>query len=136
LYLERSRRVLHALANLAYARLVDAGADVSHPAGGFYIFPNFESRRERLLERGITDGATFCERLLEETGVACLPGTVFGRPPGEFSARLAYVDFDGGPALDALGDLPAGELPSEDFLRRYCPRTVSGFERLAEWVGR
>jgi aspartate aminotransferase len=135
-YLSRSRRILQALSEFAYARLVAAGAEVSQPAGGFYIFPNFEARRERLLERGVVDSTVLCEQLLEDTGVACLPGSVFGRPPTEYSMRLAYVDFDGGPALEALGDLPCDALPGEDFLRTCCPRTVAGFERLAEWMGR
>jgi aspartate aminotransferase len=133
-YLDRSRRLLQALAEFAHARLVETGAEVSCPAGGFYIFPNFESHRERLLQRGIHDNASMCERLLEETGVACLPGSVFGRPPTEFSTRLAYVDFDGGPALEALAELPAGELPDAHFLRTWCPRTVAGFEHLADWI--
>ena len=43
-----------------------------------------------------------CERLLVETGVAILPGHEFGRPAEELTARLAYVNFDGEQALEAV----------------------------------
>ncbi len=43
-------------------------------------------------------------RLLEETGVALLPGAAFVRSRAELTARLAYVDFDGASALAASPD--------------------------------
>ena len=42
------------------------------------------------------------QKLLEDTGVALLPGSVFGRPEDELTARFAYVDFDGAKALAAV----------------------------------
>lgn len=43
-----------------------------------------------------------CRRLLEDTGVAILPGGDFGCSPEELTARLAYVDFNGKAAIEAL----------------------------------
>ena len=48
------------------------------------------------------------EKLLEETGVAILPGSAFGRPETELTARMAYVDFDGAKMLTALQKLEPG----------------------------
>ena len=42
-----------------------------------------------------------CEHALDRTGVAMLPGAVFGRPSAEMTARLSFVDFEGGLALEA-----------------------------------
>ncbi|MCW5725656.1 MAG: aminotransferase class I/II-fold pyridoxal phosphate-dependent enzyme [Maricaulaceae bacterium] len=131
-YLDRSRRILAALAAFATERLTAAGAAMSAPKGGFYAFPDFSVHRDALAARGVTASEEFCERLLEEAGVATLPGTAFGRPEGEFSLRLAYVDFDGGPALDALS-APGAEA-DESFLRAHAPDTVAGLERLADWA--
>ena len=35
-----------------------------------------------------------------DTGVATLPGAVFGRPRAELTLRLSYVNFDGAAALE------------------------------------
>ncbi len=40
--------------------------------------------------------------MLEEAGVAMLPGIDFGHQPDELVARMAYVDFDGRLVLEQL----------------------------------
>ena len=131
LYLDRSRALLGALADHVSARLRQAGAMVNPIKGGFYAFPDFEPVRERLAARSITTSAHLCESLLEEAGVATLPGSAFGRPQSELSLRLAFVDFDGAAALEALS---AGETLDGAFLKRHCPRVVEGIEAMARWV--
>ena len=63
-----------------------------------------------------------------------LPGSVFGRGPGELTARIAYVDFDGAQALAAAETLGPETPLSDEFLRRYCGRTLTAIERLCEWL--
>lgn len=130
-YLSRSRRILQALAHYAYDRLVSAGAHAIKPQGGFYLFPSFEPLRDRLVSRGIHTSELFCSRLLEETGVACLPGSCFGRPSEELSLRLAYVDFDGAGALHALEQRANLDM---EFLQAYCPRVVTAIDRLHDFI--
>ncbi|MEC9071332.1 MAG: pyridoxal phosphate-dependent aminotransferase, partial [Myxococcota bacterium] len=98
-YLQGSRDVLRTLALRLTGILRGAGANVPDPEGGFYLMPDFTPLAEGLAARGIHTGETLVERALEETGVAFLPGSCFGRPEGELTARLAFVDFDGGRAL-------------------------------------
>jgi aspartate aminotransferase len=129
-YLRRSRKILATLADYAYQNLSDADAVMSHSEGGFYLFPRFETCRHRLAEHGITDGQGFAERLLEETGVALLPGYCFGRPSHELSARIALVDFDGGPALEAA----ESQAVNAAFLERHCTRVTTAVDLMAEWV--
>ncbi len=131
-YLQRSRRILAELAGHAHRTLTGAGAVMSPAAGGFYLFPRFEAHRDRLTGRGIDNGRTFCERLLEETGVAVLPGDCFGRPDRELSLRLAIVDFDGETALARAADEPVDEA----FVKHHCDRVTTAIESLADWVGR
>ncbi len=99
--------------------------------GAFYLFPDFEAHRARLAARGVADSPSLTERLLEDTGVATLPGSVFGRPRTELTLRLSYVDFDGAAALAAAR---AGETVDEAFIRRHCPRTLAAIERIADWL--
>lgn len=131
LYLHRSRQVLEALANFVTDQLTEAGAQVNPIRGGFYAFPNFDPIADKLHARGITTSSELCERLLEETGVATLPGSSFGRPDSELSLRLAFVDFDGELALRALSD---GETLDEAFLNRHCPRVMEGIRAMAQWA--
>jgi aspartate aminotransferase len=46
-------------------------------AGTFYLFPNTDGA---MRARGFATDVELCERLLEETGVAIVPGTAFGAP--------------------------------------------------------
>ncbi|MEZ5395927.1 MAG: hypothetical protein R2724_24370 [Bryobacterales bacterium] len=72
--------------------------------------------------------------MLEETGVAILPGEEFGRPPEELTARLAYVDFDGSRALAAAALTPADQPLSFEFVRTYCGGVVEASQRMGEWL--
>jgi aspartate aminotransferase len=135
-YLSRSRKILGSLGRWSARRLALAGVSIGLPAGGFYLFPDFTPLADRLRARNITSSTALCSKLLAETGVAVLPGCVFGRPLGELTARLAYVDFDGARALAALeGANTNGALP-ESFMRVYCPKIFTAIDRIAEWVGR
>ncbi|MDZ5252850.1 pyridoxal phosphate-dependent aminotransferase [Clostridium sp. LIBA-8841] len=67
--------------NFTYKRLVDMGLDVEKPKGAFYIYPNVS-------KFGLTS-EEFCQRLLKEGGVACVPGDAFGKG-GEGYIRISY----------------------------------------------
>ncbi len=134
-YLWNSRRILRALGRWCAQALTEAGAIVTKPAGCFYLFPDFEPLRARLAARGIRDSATLCRRLLDETGVAILPGLEFGRDKDELTARVAYVDFDGARALAALEVLGPEATVDEPFLRTHCGQVLEAHERLAGWLG-
>lgn len=131
-YLQNSRRILQALAHYAYERLISIGAQVTEPQGGFYLFPSFEPLKDTLHARGISSGEIFCQELLEQTGVACLPGICFGRPEQELSLRLAYVDFDGEAALAALQQ---GEALDMEFLQIYCGRVITAIDAMHDFAG-
>jgi aspartate aminotransferase len=131
IYLKNCRAVMGGLCHSAWKRLINIGADVIQPMGGFYLFPNFEPLREQLVKKGIVDGKQFCERLLEATGVACLPGYEFGRPDAELSMRIACVDFNGAEALAAAGDTSKID---EAFLRNHCTRVMKAIDLLCEFV--
>jgi aspartate aminotransferase len=134
LYLQRSRRVLRQIGPAIASRLRAAGCDVDDPQGGFYLFPDLSPLRERLGAHGIHDARLLCERLLEDTGVAVLPGSDFGRSPSELSLRLAYVNFDGAAALDGVAALGDDAVADPAFLDRHCAELMTGVERMARWL--
>jgi aspartate aminotransferase len=71
------------------------GVSCVEPGGAFYAFPNIS-------ELGLS-AATVADRLLDEAGVACLPGTSFGAY-GEGHLRFSYANSVGNirRALDAF----------------------------------
>ncbi|MCB1918553.1 MAG: aminotransferase class I/II-fold pyridoxal phosphate-dependent enzyme [Candidatus Competibacteraceae bacterium] len=133
-YLAQSRRILRHLGGHVWRRLKASGARVSEPVGAFYLFPDFSPVRERLAARNIHDSAALSERLLEEAGVATLPGADFGRPPEELTLRLAYVDFDGSRALVAAQQTPIDQELDKSFLELYCPNVVQAMDAMVKWL--
>jgi aminotransferase len=65
-----------------YQRLVDMGLDVVKPEGAFYFFPSIKKFRMKSFE--------FATRLLQEQGVAVVPGDAFSTM-GEGYFRLSYA---------------------------------------------
>lgn len=68
----------------------DMGLDCFEPLGAFYVFPS-------IAKTGMTS-EVFCERLLREKEVVCVPGTAFGAC-GEGHIRCCYAT-----ALDKLSE--------------------------------
>ncbi len=133
-YLHNSRRVLKALSDWIWTTLTRSDVTVARPDGAFYMLPDFEPLREQLEAKGISDGETFCRRLLQETGVAILPGSSFGRPKKELTARLAFVDFDGARALAAAEQYSAEQPLDEEFLKIYCEKVLTAISKLCDWL--
>ena len=98
-YLFHSRRILKLIGDHCYEELKNAEVKLHKHDGGFYLFPDFSNHSSSLHSKGIRTSSQFCEQLLSDTGVALLPGSAFCRPKNEFTARLAYVNFDGARAL-------------------------------------
>jgi aspartate aminotransferase len=133
-YLHHARRILSTLGRWCYTKLTGAGLRIHPPEGAFYLFLDFTPLSERLAERGINDSKVLCERLLTETGVALLPGIEFERPPGELTARLAYVDFDGSAALAASEMIALDEPLPEEFINTRCHRVIVATDKIVNWL--
>jgi aspartate aminotransferase len=133
-YLSKCRRILSALGKYAYESLVTTGVHVAKPQGGFYLFADFTSYREKLQKREIYTSEDFCKNLLEKTGVAILPGSHFGRPKEELTTRIAYVDFDGARALEAIEQYDPGKPLDESFLETYTNNTVTAIDLMVSWI--
>jgi aspartate aminotransferase len=63
------------------------GFDFVKPEGAFYMFLNIESA----LGASMPDSSEFCKRILEEVGVALVPGVAFG---DDRYVRLSYATSD------------------------------------------
>lgn len=78
--------------------------------------------------------------MLDATGVLMLAGSFFGLPSDHLSARLAFVDFDGGAALEAIAtlELKGATVGSDAAARRFvetvCPNVADGVRRMTDWA--
>ena len=80
---EGLREVFRERREIAIAELKKIpGIKFSEPKGAFYLFPDISAF-------GL-DSKTFCDRLLEEAHVVCVPGSAFGSV-GEGFIRMAYT---------------------------------------------
>jgi aspartate aminotransferase len=133
-YLLHARRVLKVLGNEVARRLKKVGARILPPQGAFYLFPDFSPFRRALRARGIRTSQQMCTALLDDTGVAILPGSDFGRSPEELTARLAYVDFDGAAVLEASRRVPESQALDKSFVPKHCGRVMTAIDRLCDWL--
>ena len=133
-FLFHSRRILKTIGHYCSDTLSNANVNVYTPTGAFYLFPDFENYRDNLANRGILDSPTFCKQLLHETGVALLPGSVFGRDATELNARLAYVNFDGGQALKISRSFSTGSMLTMEDLGDNVLNVKDGIEKLIDWL--
>lgn len=132
-YLWHSRRILSTLGNECYRILKKGGVRVHPPEGGFYLFLDFSKNKNKLKKRGIITSRQLCETLLNDTGVAILPGEVFVRPSDELTARMAYVDFDGALALSASEMTPLDQSLPKNFNELWCLKVLSSMQLITQW---
>ena len=85
----RSRALHRAVTTAAYERVSAAGIDCRPPSGAFYLYPDFERKREALAPDGVTTGRELAEHLLERHGVGVLAGEAFGDEPAGLRVRMA-----------------------------------------------
>jgi len=121
-FLSRQRKLLSEVSEYCASSLSKVGVNVHQAQGGFYLFPEFSNFKNQLANRGITTSEQLTTALMDEIGVALLPGTAFGMPKSSLTARLAFVDFDG-----------AQIWSSENEHAEY-EKTIEGIKRLSDWL--
>ena len=88
-YVRRSAR-LHAYgASQLHETFTRLGVPCPRPAGGFYLYPDFEPWRAALARRGVATSDDLARHLLDIWGIATLPGSVFTDAPDALRLRLA-----------------------------------------------
>ncbi|MFQ3313520.1 MAG: aspartate aminotransferase [Colwellia sp.] len=99
IFLSKQIELLSEISLFCTQKLHEIGVKVHAAEGGFYLFPDFSVFANKMKERGIETSEQLTSALMEETGVALLPGSAFGMPADSLTTRLAFVDFDGSQIL-------------------------------------
>ncbi len=135
-YLWHARRIFSKLSAQCADMLRDVGARVHDPEGAFYLFPDFTPIAESLEKRGIKDSVELCDAILCENHVATISGAAFQRPENEFTLRMSYCNFDGNKAMAASETIPLHEKLPDDFLEKYCSKTLESTKRICDYVNK
>ena len=128
-YLDNSRLILKMIGDYIYKELSSVGVICQKPQGGFYMICDFSDVVNKTHE--ITNDKTLCQKILNDTGFAMLPGSDFGMEEEKLLSRIAFVDFDGSKALEMISK----EKSSPDsFLDLACPKILKGISLLKDWI--
>ena len=122
-YIKKSRNILKAIGNYVYENLKSNKVLINKPQGGFYLMPEF-------LNNKFTSSSEMCNDILNETGVALLPGSDFGFEKTKMLARLSFTDFDGQNFMNQIKDTKKIE---NELILKFAPKIVEGVDKLKKW---
>jgi len=123
-YINRTKNILNSVGRYVYNRIKSNKVLVNPPQGGFYLMPEF-------LNSKFKDSSELCDAILEETGVALLPGSSFGFEKDKMLTRLSYTDFDGKKFLENVN---TNNQLEDEVIEKYAPNIVEGTEKLSKWA--
>ena len=86
--------------------------------------PEFKNKKYK-------NSSRLCEAILNETGVAMLPGSDFGFKPKKMLTRLSYTDFNG---TEFFKNTTSYNSIDDDMIKKYAPNVVEGVSKLSNWA--
>ena len=122
-YINKSKNILSAVGNYVYENLKSNKILINKPQGGFYLMPEF-------LNKKFNSSSEMCDSILNDTGVALLPGTDFGFNPSQMLARLSFTDFDGQEFMSKIED---NQKIDNDLIANFAPKIIEGVDKLKKW---
>ena len=123
-YRLKVRSILNAVGTYVYNNLKSNKILINPPQGAFYLMPEFKNKKFK-------SSSQLCEAILNDTGVAMLPGSDFGFKPKKMLTRLSYTDFDGVEFFNNVSDYKS---ISEEIVKKYAPNVVEGTTKLSNWA--
>ena len=122
-YIKSSRNILKAVGNYVYDKLKSNKILINKPQGGFYLMPEFVTKK-------FNSSSEMCNDILNKTGVALLPGSDFGFDKKKLIVRLSFTDFDGN---NFMNEYEKKDDLNEDMIKKFAPKIVEGAEKLKKW---
>jgi len=122
-YIDNSKNILKAVGEYVYENLKSNKVSINKPEGGFYLMPEFSNGK-------FSDSNEMCSNLLKETGIALLPGSVFGFSKKKMTARLSFTDFNG---QEFMKNFSQSKKIDQSLLLKCAPKIIEGVEKLKTW---
>ena len=122
-YINDSRSILKAVGEYVFENLKSNTIIMNKPQGGFYLMPEF-------LTQKFSTSEEMCSNILNETGVALLPGSDFGFSKERMIARLSFTDFNGGEFMQNIKKTKKIDINS---ISKFAPKIIEGTKKLKLW---
>lgn len=129
-WLRASTRLHGAVARAVHRIVVSAGASCRPPTAAFYVYPDFEPRREALAERGVTDSSSLAAHLLDEFGIVVLAGHHLGDVRSALRFKAATSMLYGDTAEQQQTALDAADPVTLPHVRAVLTRIDESFAKL------
>ena len=123
-YKLKVKSILNSVGNYVYNNLKSNKILINPPQGGFYLMPEFKNKKYKTSTK-------LCEAILNDTGVAMLPGSDFGFKKNKMLTRLSYTDFDG---VEFFRNVTNYNSIDEDMIKKFAPNVVEGVSKLSNWA--
>ena len=123
-YKLKVKNILYSVGNYVYNNLKSNKILINPPQGGFYLMPEFKNKKYKTSTK-------LCEAILNDTGVAMLPGSDFGFKKNKMLTRLSYTDFDG---VEFFRNVTNYNSIDEDMIKKFAPNVVEGVSKLSNWA--
>ena len=122
-YIKNSCSILKIVGEYVFENLKSNKIHINKPGGGFYLMPEFSTKK-------FSSSEEMCKNIIDQTGVALLPGIDFGFAKERMIARLSFTDFDGSKFMKNFEK--EKKLDSET-IKKFAPKIIEGTKKLKVW---
>ncbi|RNJ75370.1 MAG: pyridoxal phosphate-dependent aminotransferase [Nitrosopumilus sp. D6] len=136
-YFETTRRIHQMMAEYTHRAFCSIeGVRATKPDGTFYLLADFNSFSGHLHRAGIHTSQKFSESLMVHPyHTAVVGGDSLVLERTDFSARIAYVDYDGGAVYARYIDSPPKTASERtEFVQKNAPRVVAGIKMIERFL--
>lgn len=135
-YFETARRIHEIMGNYTYESISEIeGVKATKPDATFYLLTDFNYYSTDFQKSKILTSQRFSESLIQHPyHTAIVGGDSLVLERTDFSARMAYVDYDGGKAFENyLNNKPKTHSDKEEFVKVNAPRVIAGIEMIKHY---
>ncbi len=135
-YFNTTRNIHQMMGEYTYHTLTAIeGVKTTKPEATFYLLADFNAFASDLQDAKITTSQKLSESLIVHPyHIAIVGGDSLVLERTDFSARIAYIDYDGSQVYQKyLQERPKSSSEKTEFVKNYAPKVVAGLDMLAEF---
>jgi len=135
-YIQTCTEIHRIRTTFVHQALSSMGLTSPKPTGAFYLYPSFKKWANKLEKMGINSCNDLSLHLLDQFGIATLPGSAFGDDTNNLCLRLStsFLDMEtDNQAQDVLDRFDSGINPGL-FMSDHHPRTKTFLNRMGEFL--
>ena len=136
-YFEITRKIHQIMGDYAYQTLNKIeGVRTTKPEATFYLLANFNAYSDYFLANKISNSQKFSESLIQHPyHTALVGGDSLVLERTDFSARIAFVDYDGQRAMKNYVNLPPRTSSDKmEFVKNNAPKIVDGLAMIQRYL--